>query len=51
MRRKSGLKNILWLTGMVIVGALFHTQVKGILEKIPILKDMVAKVEENQTTN
>ena len=48
MRRKSGLKNILYMAALLIGGALFSKQIKEFLAKIPVVKDLVSKVDATQ---
>lgn len=44
MKRKNGLKNILFMAAIVIGGALFSTQILDFVAKIPVLGDLVAKM-------
>ena len=43
MRRKSSFKTILYLAIVAILGAMFSTQIKSAVEKVPVLGDIVNK--------
>jgi hypothetical protein len=45
-RRKRGLMGWLIMAGLAIVAAVFHEKILGWVKNVPVLKDAVAKLEE-----
>ncbi|WP_421809429.1 hypothetical protein [Flagellimonas sp.] len=45
-RRKRGFMGWLLLGAIAIVAAVFHEKIKGWVSQVPVLKDVVGKLEE-----